>query len=217
MSISNEKRAELMLEHHKDTAERISFHWRLRNRIFLFLLVVISLMGLDAYSSELLPDLTNAYLASTLTSENGKPPTFDFSAVGSAVWFILLSLTIQYYQRSIHVARLYEYISDLEVRLSKSMGGNYISREGGAYFSEDGASDDEAIAGAYVDKRPLFLRAVGPLYVYIFPMLLTIAVITMLVKDNLDFDKTTDFFNLFLGTVIVFYNILYIIWAKWRR
>ncbi len=210
-----EKRAELLLEHHKDTSEQILFHWRLRNRMFVFLLLVLALMTLNAYSPTLLPGLTNAYISSTLADEDGTAPNFDFGAVGSAVWFLLLSLTIQYYQRSIHVARLYEYISDIERRLGKQMGGNYISREGGAYFSEDGTADDEA--NPELDKRPLFLRAVGPLYVYFFPALLTITILAMLISGNSRFDRATDFFNWVIGLVIILYNSFYVIWVKWRK
>ncbi len=206
-------RAELLFDHYKDTYHYVYDQLKRRNRFFLALLTLLSLMTLDMYSPELLPQMTNAYLAKTLGTPQNPAPTFDFSVIGSTFWFILLSLTIQYYQRSIQIDRRYNYLQNLERQICKDMGEGVITREGSAYWSETGVSGP----GLRGDHRPLFLRSVGPLYVYFFPLVLTILIVAKLVREDLPPLKTTDLFNLTVGGVIVIYNLLYVIWVKFRK
>lgn len=206
-------RTELMFDHYKDTYHYVYDQVKRRNWFFLVLLTLLSLMTLDMYSPTLLPQITDAYVAKTLGTAQKPAPTFDFSVIGSAIWFVLLSLTIQYYQRSIHIDRRYKYLQNLEKQICEETGAAIVTREGSAYWSETGVSVPN-ISG---DHRPLFLRSVGPLYVYFFPLVLTILIITKLVREDLPPIKTTDVFNLTVGGVIVIYNLLYVIWVKFRK
>lgn len=206
-------RTELLFDHYKDTYHYVYDQLKRRNWFFLVLLALLSLMTLDMYSPDLLPRMTNAYVAKTLGTPQTPAPTFDFSVIGSAIWFVLLSLTIQYYQRSIQIDRRYKYLQNIEQQICKEMGEAVVTREGSAYWSETGVSSP----GTSGDHRPLFLRSVGPLYVYFFPLILTLLVITKLTREDLPPLKTTDVFNLTVGGVIIVYNLLYVIWVKFRK
>lgn len=200
--MNKEKRAELLLDHYKDTFQHILLHWKARNRLFVFVLIIIALMALDLVSPGSLSKLVNGYIGKSLKN----PPTFDFEIIGSIVWFLLLSIVIQYYQRSILVDRQYKYIHKLEDRICADMGGDFITREGKSYFSKTGDADKQG-------KQPFFTRAVGPLYVYFFPVLLMSFVITKLIRENLwPPDKATDYFNGVVGLLIILYNIFYMMW-----
>ena len=204
--MNKEKRAELLMDHYKDTFQHILVHWKTRNRLFVFALIIIALMALDLVSPGSLSKLVNGYIERSVNN----PPTFDFDVIGSAAWFLLLSIVIQYYQRSISVDRQYKYIHKLEEQICEDMGGDLVTREGKSYFSKTGAADKPG-------KQPLFTRAVGPIYVYFFPLFLISFVIMKVVHENLWPEKATDYFNIVVGLSIISYNIFYVLWVKFRR
>jgi ABC-type multidrug transport system fused ATPase/permease subunit len=207
--MTNEKSAELLLDHYKDTFQHILYHWKVRNRLFMYILILLAIMVLDSYSPGSLSQLVNAYIKKILGAD---APALNFSAIGSMAWFLLLCLVIQYYQRSIHVDRQYRYVSHLEDQICEFMDGFFITREGKSYFSRTGVykpGED--------NRRPVYLKAVGPLYVYFFPLVLIVVIMLKLIRESLPPKQITDFFNLFIGIIIVLYNILYVVWIKFRK
>jgi len=208
------KKAELLLDHYKNTFEYILYHWKSRNRLFIFIIIVIALMGLDLYRPRVLSQCVNAYIVKTLGSSGSSntpqnTPSLDFDVIGSAVWFILLALVIEYYHRSIHLDRQYKYIMKLEEQICTEMKGDFVTREGKAYFSRTGVAGDGG-------KRPLFLRAIGPMYVYCFPVLLMGFVVFKVWKENILPKNITDVFDVIVACAILFYNGLYLRWVKVR-
>lgn len=211
-TMKNEKLAELLLDHYKDTFQNILYHWKLRNRFFVYVLILIAVIALDTYQPGVLSDLVNAYITKTLECVGQEAPKLDFAVIRSAAWFLLLSLVIQYYQRSIHVDRQNRYIGGLEEQICQIMGGDFVTREGKAYFSKTGAFKRGEESG-----RPLFLRAVGPLYVYFFPLTLVVLVILKILKDDVPPGQITNWFNIVIGVVIILYNVFYVLWVKYRK
>jgi hypothetical protein len=209
------KKAELLLDHYKDTFEHILYHWKSRNRLFIFIIIIIALMGLDLYRPRVLSQCVNAYIVKTLSSSDSSKvpsntPSLDFDVIGSAVWFILLALVIEYYHRSIHLDRQYKYITKLEEQICAEMKGDFVTREGKAYLSATGVAGEGG-------KRPLFLRAIGPMYVYFFPAFLTFFVVFKVWKENVCLHNITDWFNIIIVCAILFYNVLYFTWVEGRK
>ena len=163
------------------------------------------LIGLDSYSPGSLSKLVNAYISKKFD----KPPTLDFQVIGTAAWFVLLSLTIQYYQRSIFVDREYRYIQRLEEQICSEMGGDYVTREGKAYFSRTGRADEGG-------KQPVFIRGVGPIYVYTFPILLMLFLVWE-IRECCPPDSSLEFLNIVICCVLIVYNIFYLVWVTRRR
>ena len=210
--MKDEKCAELLLDHYKDTFQLILYHWKARNRLFVYVLVLLAVVALDAYQPGALSDLVNAYIAKNLQSPGQEALTLDFAVIRSATWFLLLSLVIQYYQRSIHVDRQYRYLANLEEQICQVMGGDFVTREGKAYSSKTGV-----FKHGEKGKQPLFLRAVGPLYVYFFPLILILLVILKVLKEDVPPNQISNWFNIVIGVVIVLYNVFYVVWVKLRK
>lgn len=204
--MDSDKKAELLMDHYKDTFQLILYHWKVRNRLFIYILIILALVGLDTYSPGSLSKLINAYV----THKVPKAPTFGFDVIGTLAWFLLLSLVIQYYQRSIFVDRQYRYIQSLEEQICNEMDGDYITREGKAYFSRTGRTDEGG-------KQPLFIRSVGPIYVIVFPILLIVFVIWKLIRECYPPKCLIQIINIGIGIVIICFNVFYLIWIKWRR
>ena len=205
-------RANLLLDHHKDTFQYILYHWRIRNRLFIFVLIILALMALDTYSQDSIAQVVNGYLARVLNSTTPDKPILDFNVVGCVIWFLLLSLVISYYQRSITVDRQYRYIDQLEEKINSAMGGEFITREGKSYHSKSGA-----YTPGEKQQQPWFIRMVGPLYTYFFPAILVMFVVYKLLDQDVPPKDVTDVFNLVIGAVIVCYNVLYVLWVVGRK
>ncbi len=216
--MNDEKRAELLMEHYCATYENIQNYWKIRNRLFLFILALLTMLALDWAQPDSLGTVANSLLTAVLTNDSSTAahvaavPKIAFSVIGTLSWFILLCLVIQYYQRSIHVDRLYRYISDIEEKLCAEMGGDYITREGKAYFSEQGVYK-KGITG----KRPYFLRAVGPLYVYAFPVVLIIFAVYGLTRCGWHPTRIACWLNFLFGLGVIFYNLAYLRWVAFKK
>lgn len=207
------ERAALLLDHHKDTFQNILCQWKLRNRLFIFVLLLLAIIAFDTSSPGAIAGLLNNYLTKAVGNAQNQSPVFDFKVIGAAIWFLLLSLVIGYYQRSIVVDRQYQYIAKLEEQICEEMGGDFITREGKAYLSKTGAYIEGEEA-----QRPLFVRAVGPLYTIFFPLVLTVFVVFKLITEDLPAPREfTDYVNLLIGLMIIAYNIFYVIWVHWRK
>lgn len=201
-----DKRAELLMDHYKDTFQLILYHWKVRNRLFIYILIILALIGLDSFSPGSLSELVNAYIKNKVP----EAPTFGFDVIGIVTWFLLLSLVIQYYQRSIFVDREYHYIQRLEEQICSEMGDDYVTREGKAYFSRTGRTDEGG-------KQPVFIRGVGPIYVYAFPILLMLFVGWKIFHDCCPPKSGLEWLNLAIGIVLIVYNGFYLKWVIWRR
>jgi len=163
--MKKERRAELLLDHYKDTFQLILYHWKARNRLFLFILILLALIALDFYSPNSISQWVNAFIKKNLGYD---VPILDFEIMGTVVIFLLLTLVIEYYKRSINVDRQYRYLTSVEEDICHAMGGDYVTREGKSYFSRTGVPEADG-----KNKRPLYLRFVGPLYTYFFPLVLS--------------------------------------------
>lgn len=202
--MTKETRAELLLDHYKDTFQIILYHWKVRNRLFLFILILLALMALDFYSPNSISKWVNAFITKNLGTD---APIFDFEIMGTVTIFLLLTLVIEYFKRSIHVDRMYRYLITVEENLCDSMGGDYITREGKSYFSRTGVPEANGR-----NNRPLCLRCVAFLFSYFFPIALMIG---LAYKTWHDFDLTRipALLNSLFGLLIIAYCALYLAWV----
>jgi len=206
--MNDEKRAELLLNHYNDTFQQILYHWKARNRLFLYALIVLTLLAFASYSPGLVSGLIHAYLKETLKYTT----PIDLAVVESAGWFVLLSLVIQYYQRSIHVDRQYKYISEVEKHICEAMGGDYITREGKGYYSKTGVATAQQ-----QERRPVYLRSVGLLYQYAFPLLLIVFAAWGVVRQASCLNTATGVLNLLAALMLIAYNAFYLLWVVRRH
>lgn len=203
-SISNEKRAELLLQHHQDTFQVILYNTKIRNRLFIYSLFILALLIFDAFSPNSLTELFNIYIKNIF----GDQVKLNFSIIFSAIWFLLLCLVIEYYKRSIHVDRQFRYLGNVEKDLNTVLGAEFITREGKAYDSKTGVPSENE-----TNQRPLCLKAIGPLYTYVFPITLS-GIIIWKIVNSFSFKSGSTIFNGVIGGVIIIYSILYLCWIK---
>jgi hypothetical protein len=218
--VDPDKQAEFLLKHYQDTFKHLLYHWKVRNRLFAFILAVLVLMALDSCSPGTLANLLNAYLLKKISVPGQTVCGLNFAAIGSLIWFILLCLVIQYYQRSIHVDRQYRYLDGLEHQLCDLLGGPYITREGRAYLSRTGVYDQSPTPATEPevkqDQRPLLLKAVGPVYTQVFPIFLILFVALRLKLEGFPPKGLNGGINFFICLALIGFNCLYLVWV-WRK
>lgn len=152
MQPSDDARLQALHAHYLDTFAHIQATLRQRDRLFLFILILISVMLLQMVA----PEESERAISEVVGAKLGLSTPLDISVLGSVIWFALLALVVRYFQAVVHLERQYDYIHDVEDQLSRSFDGKAFTREGQAYL------------GNY----PLFSRWTWVLYTILFPGLL---------------------------------------------
>ncbi len=155
MSVSDDTKLEALLDHYNDTFKYIREYAKIRERLFLFALIVVAIMFFDITAAA---DST-AVISEIIEKKVGLKIAIKPAFIESILWFSLLSITIRYFQMTVLVQRQYDYMHELEDKLCK-LGGNFFYREG----------------KAYKEAYPLFSRWTGFLYTIAFPVILIVVI-----------------------------------------
>lgn len=143
---------EVLYDHYKDSFGNIQKCVKFRDRLFLLILIVITLMLFQVFSPKDAGDLISQYIGKNL----GLTGPINISFIGSVIWFSMLALAIRYFQTVVHIERQYSYVHQLEDDLNQIYGNKIFTREG----------------KAYLENYPLFSSWAWLLYTIIFPLLL---------------------------------------------
>lgn len=176
-------------DHYKDTFEQQKGYLKERDRLTLYLILVVSIIFLMSGNRTLLIN------ASSLIQEQkiGKV-IFDFNIITIVLYFVFLWLTMRYYQINLTVEKTYNYIKKCEVKLSSGSGGLKIDREGGDYEK----------------NYPWLKWFVHRIYVYVFPILIIAAATISIVKEG-GVDDPNRFLNIIFLSLVIVLSILYLI------
>ncbi len=142
---------EILHEHYRDSCTVMQGQRAARDRYFHLVVAVIAIAWFDVVAPQDFSAVAGEALKTRLLL------TFapDLAYLRSVLWFVLLGLTVRYFQVSLSVERSYDYIHDVECLLAENVH-KVFGREGAAYLS----------------RYPLFLRWAHYLYVAVGPTLL---------------------------------------------
>ena len=68
--LSEDKRAELLVDHYKDSFQLTVEHWKTRNRLFILTLITLTLMLFQLTSPNVLEHLANSYIRKQVDAES---------------------------------------------------------------------------------------------------------------------------------------------------
>lgn len=154
MALSEDKKLEILNDHYKDTFSHILNYLKKRDRLFLYLLLVLTVMFLQVVS----PSESDAVISKFISKYVGDV-TINTSFIRGMVWFILLSLTIRYYQTTVLIERQYAYLRKLGEELTDFCSSAIA-------FTREGKS--------YLENYPKLSDWAHTLYTWVFPALLLI-------------------------------------------
>jgi hypothetical protein len=158
-----EQKLSLLHDHYKETFAHIQDYLKLRDRLFAYVLVIVTLMLFQMYS----PSGSAGAISELLAKKLELKTPIDISFLSSILWFALLGIVIRYYQTVVHIERQYDYIHNIEDQLSSEYDGKAFTREGKSYL------------GNY----PVFSSWAWILYTIVFPSLLLVIVVVKIVGE----------------------------------
>ncbi|KKT57430.1 MAG: hypothetical protein UW81_C0024G0001 [Candidatus Giovannonibacteria bacterium GW2011_GWC2_44_9] len=194
MSISDDKKLETLNDHYKDTFAQIRDYISLRDKLLIWILLVAAVMLFEVFSpSE--AGLAIAQFASEKVGLNGA--LINTSFIGSVIWFLMLVLTMKYFQTVGLIEKHYDYIEKVEDAIRK----NYDGATG--IFSREGRH--------YLENYPLFSDWSWLLYTIIFPILLVAVLLYKIYNEVFISGCSVIFYiNLLIFICIVTSTILYL-------
>lgn len=203
--IADEKRLDVLHDHYKDTFARLREAEKLRDRLFIWVIIVFALLAL-----EIGYPLAFRGTAGTLDAGGGKLDfrSLPLPALLDATWVLTLALVLRYCQTSISVDRQYRYVHLLEDTISPLLGGNKVYRREGEM---------------YLSNYPMLLNVAWIAYVIVFPLLATIGTVGLLFWEagHLRYRWFHTLVDGFVAgaivAVLLLYRVLPYIWRKWNR
>lgn len=154
----------LLHEHYKETFNNIQDYLKLRDRLFAYVLLIVTLMLFQMYS----PSGSTGAISELLTKKLELKTLIDISFLSSIIWFALLSLVVRYYQTVVYIERQYNYIHTIEDQLSPEYDRKAFTREGDSYLK----------------NYPLFSSWTWILYTIVFPTLLSVLLSSRLLAKS---------------------------------
>jgi len=130
---NNEKQLEVLSAHYSETFFLLKSAVERRDRLFLYMLGVTSLLLLYMSAPSALGDWLNSFVNNQVGSAANTTNLIEASFIGAILLLGLLSLSHTYFQTVLHIERQYDYVYQLEEQLSAYFGGNAFIREGKHY------------------------------------------------------------------------------------
>jgi hypothetical protein len=123
---------QILSSHYSETFELTKQAVVKRDRLFLYVLIVITLLLLYMNAPTAVSDWLNSFVGHQVGNNN--PTTILNSAfIGTILSLGLLTLSHTYFQTVLHVERQYSYVYELENQLSKLFADKAFIREGKHY------------------------------------------------------------------------------------
>jgi hypothetical protein len=136
MSDSQDTRLiEVLSHHYSETFELLNKVVARRDRLFLYILLVIFILLLYMSSPAVMSDWINTFFNNQVNRSGNRDmtPLIDVSVIGVVLLLGLLSLSHTYFQTVLHIERQYDYTYQLEKQLSSYFDDKAFIREGRHY------------------------------------------------------------------------------------
>lgn len=163
--VSAETQLEVLHDHYKESFSYIRGREKQRDRLFLVVLGLLTLIALEILYPT---DFDGALGRVEILGAQMDISSLPLAAVLSASWVFTFALSLRYCQVCINVERQYDYLHGLEEKLSKRLEDEQL-------YIREGRS--------YLENYPLFSDWAWICYVFIFPLIVTLAVVTLLVME----------------------------------
>jgi hypothetical protein len=153
--VTAEKKLEILYDHYKDTFLYIRKYISIRDKLFLFSVLMGIIFLFQIYS----PDKSESLISTAFASQLSLPEEVDPSFIGSILWFLFMGFTVKYFQAALNVDRQYPYLHSIEEELERY----YKNQAKIPIFTREGKH--------YLTNYPFLLNLSSAFYVYITPIL----------------------------------------------
>jgi len=195
--ISLEASFNTLASHYKDTYDIHLNTLKERNRLFFFLLVIVSVFIIQFQNSSLVHEVFNGIIVQKI----GSPINLS-GFIPVLLWLVLMGTSLRYFQINIQIERQYGYLHALEEELNKEYDNSVA-------FTREGKS--------YLSNYPIFSNWICLLYTLIFPIGLLISILYRIPIDIKSWPPTLMDICCFVAYEIIgTTTILYLIKMHWK-
>lgn len=192
----NENKINLLYDHYKECVVNQKNNCKSRDKLFLYLLILLGILFLEFYD----PTLTFNLAKDLLKDKTHFIISYQYFSI--FLMFLLLTLGLRYFQICITIERDYFYIHEVEKKINL-LSPNLISKEGVSYLYD----------------YPIFSNFMDIVYKLLFPVIFLITISIRYYHEFLKY-KLIDFKYLcYLGipTLILFIAIFIYIFSIWKQ
>lgn len=159
----NSEKLQILSEHYAHTFNFLQSHLKRRDKLFMWVLLILAIMLFYIYIPLEVTNLVNQLLEKKLEVKTH----INFLYIQSVIWFVLLAVVIKYFQSVIFIERQYGYLHAIEELLSSEYEKSAFTREGKAYLND----------------YPAFLNWASFLYTILFPAILAVISTSKIVSE----------------------------------
>lgn len=210
--VGDEKRAELLHDHYKDTFQHVLEHWKARNRLFAMILVTLALMLFQFTSPNTLEHLVNSYIldqakydparqaaepaaeASAVTNPNAAPSSNDATnsndAAGAraagpnaAAAGRTVLVDFRFITTMLWFILAYLLVNYYQKSILVERLYIYLGRTEQRISRYLGRGFVTRESEFYMEARPTFLKRVSFIYRWVFAGLLALVVVAKIIQE----------------------------------
>lgn len=156
-----------LYDHYKETVGFLKNDNKLRDRLFLYSLIIEIMVLFQIFSNDYFNSLTNDIAKEKL----GIKLTLDSTILSNVLMLLLFVFLVRYYQICVSIERAYAYIHHVEEKLNNLFSTNFITREGKSYLKE----------------YPMYSNVVDFFYKIIYPGLIIFTCVLKFRSSNFNF------------------------------
>lgn len=184
--MNEEKKLDLLNDHYKDTFSNIKEYLKQRDNFFYITLIILVLFLFQLYSPKDFGDSLSSFILTKLSIQN----KINLAFLNTLLWFVLLVITIKYYQILVYIERQYNYLHSLEDNISCSFDNKAFTREG----------------KSYLDNYPMFLNLISFFYTIFYPSCFILVITIKIAYETCSFNH----FELLKIINIIIYLFIFI-------
>ncbi len=122
---------EILYDHYKETCIIAKDNEKARNRLFIIVSIVISMLFLFSYDNNSIIGLIKSWVKDNY----GCDLLFSSNIIQAILWILLFFITLRYLGLNSSLDKSYNYIHNLEKKINNQSGYGIIDREGDDYLN----------------------------------------------------------------------------------
>ena len=125
------KRIEILYDHYKESCELTKKNEFTRNKLFIIVCILLSLLFLFSYDHNSMLGLIQSWISGNYNCNL----MFSSNVIQAILWILLFIFTLRYLGLNINLDKSYRYIHKLENEINKEVKKETITREGKNYLN----------------------------------------------------------------------------------
>lgn len=194
-----DNKLQILAEHYRDSFALLQDKLKQRDKLFISVLFVLIILLFQLYFPQEALKIISQFISDSLKIKT----QIDLRFIESIIWFILLAISLKYFQNVVYIERQYKYMHQLEDQICGEFNNQAFTREGLSYLR----------------NYPILLSWASFLYTIFFPILFIIIVTYKIFGElkSSGADSILFWFNGLICIFIIITTMLYLAVMHFKR